>query len=216
MIAASIYTHNTMKVYSKMEQLFAESKKYIEDKESEIDPWENSPFKFITKLTNDARGSWGEHFLANMLEKMYGCDVLWDDAKNINQNDGTYDLLVNGKRLEVKTAYIGKNNSWQHEGILCSKDEYDLLVLVDIDYSCVHITFITSKYIFEWAPQQVQDPIFGKKFTLRKKEEDKYKFDFSRRSIDLAKKANLSASCSHDSAGGELEQLIREFIYDIK
>ena len=194
---------------------FSDSKEYLENKIGLTDPWANSPFAFTTKVTNDERGSWGEYFLAHLLENTYGCNVVWYDAKNTNQDDGTYDLIANGKRIEVKTAYIGKSKSWQHEGILGTQDDYDLLVLVDIDYCCIHITFITSEYIFEWAPKQIQDPVLRKKFTLRQKEEDKYKFDFSRTTMKRAEEADWSTSVSYDSEG-ELSKLVGEYICDFK
>lgn len=191
--------------------VFADAKEYARKKIGTTDPWANSPFAYLTRLTLDARGSWGEYFLSHLLANVCGKKVFWDDTKNTNQDDGTYDLIVNGKRIEVKTAYIGKSKTWQHDGILGTQDDYDLLALIDIDYYDIHITFITSEYIFEWAPKQVRDPILGKKFTLRQKEEDKYKFDFSRTTMKRAIEAGWSTSISHTD-NGELDYLVREYL----
>lgn len=185
---------------------FTKSREYVEKKKKLLNPWEGSPFKFITELTLDGRGSWGECFLAELLNEC-GADVYWDDGCNTNQKDGTYDLFVEGQRVEVKTAYRGQKNNWQHEGIL-SDPEYDILAFVDVDFDCVHISFLSQEHIASYAPTGDQDPILKKKYTNRRKEESKFKFDFSLRTLKLAQDAGISCDYVPSTANTDLLHLL--------
>ena len=66
-------------------------------------------FEYITTLSTDQKGKWGEQYLRDMIKEYTDIPVQWDGDCNTNANDGTYDLfwyLHNGKkvRVEVKTS----------------------------------------------------------------------------------------------------------------
>lgn len=148
------------------------------------DMWQDSPFRKLTLLTNDERGSWGEYTLTKLFDKVGTFEYEWDKDKNTNQKDGIYDIVVlkNDRRIrvEVKTATVGQNNSWQHENIY-KKEVWDKLVFIDVDYFSINITVIDySEMTFN-----EKHPVFGRKPTLRSSQEDKYKFDFGRTNIEL-------------------------------
>jgi hypothetical protein len=146
------------------------------------DFWEDSPFRKLTLLTNDERGSWGEKALTKLFDKVGNIKYEWDQDKNTNQRDGIYDIVVlkNDRRIrvEVKTATIGQNNSWQHENIY-KKQVWDKLVFIDVDYFSINITVIDySQMTFD-----SKHSVFGRKPTLRSSQDDKYKFDFGKSNI---------------------------------
>ena len=147
------------------------------------DMWEDSPFRKLTLLTNDERGSWGEYTLTKLFDKVGAFDYEWDKDRNTNQKDGIYDIVVlkNDRRIrvEVKTATVGQNSSWQHENIY-KKEVWDKLVFIDVDYFSINITVIDySEMTFD-----EKHPVFGRKPTLRSSQEDKYKFDFGKSNIE--------------------------------
>ena len=145
------------------------------------DLWSDTIFEDVVELTNDERGDFGEEVFKAYKES-HGFEVEYLGTKNINPEDGTYDMIIEGKRYEVKTSFFGKANSWQHENIYCSGDKYDFIAFVDVMPDRIYFTELP----YEWAVKAAalrSDDIFGKKPTFRKNEFEKFKFDFSRTSI---------------------------------
>jgi len=159
------------------------------------DSWKGSPFEPLTRLTNDERGKWGENFLFRIITEVAKIESTWDGDCNTRPEDGgTYDILVNLiKKLknEVKTAFSCESSAnWQHENIY-AKSVWDKLTFCDVDYSKIYITVLMPSnmtYLF----QDKQDPILGKKATLREAQEDKWKFDYSRRTLANSIKAGYT------------------------
>ena len=71
--------------------------------------WYKSPFKGLKEVSNDDRGEWGEDFLQKLISDVTELSVTWDGNNNTSNDDGIYDIKVNKKRTEVKTATIGYN-----------------------------------------------------------------------------------------------------------
>ena len=110
--------------------LFEESKKDTTDKS--IDIWSNSKFSFLKPLSTDEKGRWGENYFKRLVENYTSHTIIWDEDKNTNQPDGSYDMKINDLRVEVKTAMKStKNESWQHDQI--KKDEFDKIVFFDLN-----------------------------------------------------------------------------------
>ena len=159
------------------------------------DLWKGSPFEPLIKLTNDERGRWGEKFLFRSINEVAKIESRWDGDSNTRpEGGGTYDILVNlTKRLknEVKTAFCcEKSANWQHENNY-AKSVWDKLTFCDVDYSKVYITVLMPSnmtYLF----QNKRDPLLGKKATLREAQEDKWKFDYSRRTLANSIKAGYT------------------------
>lgn len=106
------------------------SKKAILTKSENV--WTNSIFDFLVPLSSDERGEWGEDYFQQMMKRLTKYRVLWDNNTNIKYDDGIYDLLVNKKRTEIKTAMRGtRTNNFQHEHIV-EAEYYDILVLQDL------------------------------------------------------------------------------------
>jgi hypothetical protein len=142
--------------------------------------WLNSPFKEINDLKPDHSGKLGELFLERICEAGKITNITTGD---VNSKDGTYDQIINGKKVEVKTARLGKTQKkktdagkFQHETL--KKDGYDYLAFVDITPNYFYLS-ILPKFNMDEA-----HPIIGTKPTLRKGTSDVYKYDFTEKHIE--------------------------------
>ena len=134
----------------------------------------------VKEVINDDRGEWGEDFLQKLISDVTELSVTWDGNNNTSNDDGIYDIKVNKKRTEVKTATVGYNkktkkvtNTYQHENIY-EEDIWDNLLLLDIKPEGFYITHI--EYNDMYFGDEVH-PILKKKST---KHLSAWKFDTSR------------------------------------
>ena len=131
-----------------------------------------------------------------------GLDAVWDADKNINQEDGSYDVRIENIRTEVKTSFIGNSSpTWQHENISLVPNEYDILALIDIDPTGVYFTFLSYDQIFLEVSSNYNDTRqvycgkiqpFNLTPTIRKNENNKFKLNFSRTSIGKGMAAGVT------------------------
>jgi len=145
-------------------------------KQDRINPWKDSVFEDIDTLKNDFSGKVGEQLIAEIC-KIAGLDSSYTEDST-NQDDGTYDIIINGKRLEIKTARMssdGKRN-FQHESLRDYGSDY--FIFVDIEPDKYYLTIIPSNFDFK-----SQHPILGRKPHLRKESTNVYKFDFGSSTI---------------------------------
>lgn len=152
------------------------------------DYWNGSIFEEVVELSNDERGKWGERTLFEWIRDLTDLNASWDEDKNIGNDDGVYDISIQreagGKktRIEVKTASrgTGKKSNWQHEN-LYAENKWDKLVFVDFEYSKIWVTILNySDVTFDR-----RHPIFNTKPTLRNDQNDKYKWDFRDKQMNL-------------------------------
>jgi hypothetical protein len=145
--------------------------------------WEHSPFHDLLELSNDERGYWGEDLLCNLLYYYFpGLPITWDKNSNTGNLNGIYDILINAKRTEVKTAMEGTTTkTFQHENIYAAK-VWDFLMLIDIVPTGIFFTVETPESM-EQVFLNFQHPVWKKKGTLRKGQTDKWKFDHSHASL---------------------------------
>ena len=130
--------------------------------------WFGSMFEDILFLGPDHSGKVGEHFIAticqrNKIEHAY----TWDDK---NSTDGTYDIIIRGRKIEVKTARLGVQKCFQHENLRGTGCEYHFFVDVAPDH--IYLTILPT---FDMT---IRHPIIGRKPHLRKGTTDVFKFDF--------------------------------------
>jgi hypothetical protein len=155
-------------------------KAYAAEKENN-DPWQDSPYRDFLNLTLDTRGKLGEQIISQALSNSGNANIIIEeDTSDVNvKGDGVhYDMKINGLLIEIKTAYRGKNNNWQHENLYVSAA--DMSIFLDIDYQGLYITVIPEKLL----PLGKDSPIFGRKHgTLRKNKDDGYKLDFSQTTL---------------------------------
>lgn len=155
-------------------------KAYAAEKENN-DPWQDSPYRDFLNLTLDTRGKLGEQIISQALSNSGNANIIIEEnTSDVNvKGDGVhYDMKINGLLIEIKTAYRGKNNNWQHENLYVSAA--DMSIFLDIDYQGLYITVIPEKLL----PLGKDSPIFGRKHgTLRKNKDDGYKLDFSQTTL---------------------------------
>lgn len=142
--------------------------------------WNLSPFQCINKLKPDYSGKIGELFinrLCNQTSNMFSKYL-----EDVNSKDGTYD--INNKKIEIKTARLGKYGSFQHENL--HLDGYDVLIFIDITPHYYYIT-ILPKFDLDSKCK-----ILGRKAHLRKNTNNVYKFDYNEKNIKNAIREGFS------------------------
>lgn len=170
----------------KSKNLFQKVKKITLENSNNI--WKNSPFEFLrTTLTSDERGKWGENLTYELIKGLTDYEVIWDGDKNIKRKDGSiYDILVNNKRLEVKTATKGSSNDvWQHDNIY-EENVWDVILFIDVNLFGIHFTIMSHSDI----------PFGLDKHKLINKKSTRHlsgwKFDLSINQIKILEKNSIS------------------------
>lgn len=149
----------------KMFQLISQD---IYNEENKFYIWRNSPFEMLDKLKNDCSGKAGE-MLVEKLCKDGNVNYSYNNGKTTP--DGCYDIIINKKKVEIKTAKLGKQKSFQHECLRLSG--YDYLLFVDV---CPHYYYLTIIPRFNLRLKSI---IFGRKAHLRKGTNDVFKLDWN-------------------------------------
>ncbi len=169
--------------------------------QDERDRWKESPFKDVNDLKIDYSGKVGEdavyEFIRDHMSDMY--DVEYDGDKNINADDGTYDIKVRSKssgvekRIEVKTARIGtSSDNFQHEGL--HNGVCDLVIFLDISFQDLYVTFIDlNSYDL-----RERHPILGTRPHARKETDNKFKFDTSLSSLSRGIREGITIKLDDD------------------
>jgi hypothetical protein len=125
---------------------------------------------------------------------------------NIDAGDGTYDSKVCNvceKRDEIKTAWQGKNGSFQHESLRAGG--CDQHVFVDIAPNHYYITILTT------FDMRQQHPVMGRKPHLRKGTTDVYKFDFGEKNLRDAIEAGVSIKVDESTTMDQVAEFMRRF-----
>lgn len=130
--------------------------------------WENSIYKNIEKLKLDYVGKIGELFLRDVCERS-SINFMYDG--DVNSTDGTYDIIIQDRRVEMKTARMGKSSTFQHEGL--RNEGCDFYVFLDIAPFCMYLTIIPKFDLTHRCD------ISNRKPHLRRGTSDVFKFDFS-------------------------------------
>jgi len=146
----------------------------VEISVKKVSVWDGSPLEGIRKMSADAIGFEGEALLFTLCKK-HGIDVEWDGNKNISKkgsSDKSYDMLIHGRTVEVKTARMGESFAFQHE-CLRNDNSPDFWVFVDISPHDTNFTVIDSYDL------TTKHPILARTAHSRKKTNDVYKLDTS-------------------------------------
>ena len=143
----------------------------IETHGKKVSVWDGSLLRDIKNLSADAIGYVGEQLLFNLC-KNHGVDVEWDGNKNISKkgDNRPYDILIRGRKVEVKTARMGERGTFQHE-TLSNDNSPDFWIFIDISPHDTYITVIPSYDL------TTKNPVLGRTAHSRKKTNDVYKLD---------------------------------------
>jgi hypothetical protein len=160
--------------------------------------WGLAPFTAMDELKPDYSGKVGERLLAEVC-RVTGIDhVFVDDDKN--SKDGTYDLVILGKKIEVKTARLGVQGGFQHENLRDAGCDFH--VFVDVKPAEFYVTVIPK------FDMKIKHPVLGRKPHLRKGTSDVYKFDFGEANLLKAVSNGMTLKVAPDTS----VEMIGEFI----
>lgn len=168
-------------------------------KQNDSNQWHGSTLESINDLKPDYAGKVGELFLQQLCATG-SVQCLY--AEDVNSKDGTYDAIVNGKKVEIKTARLGVQRAFQHETL--KKDGYDYLLFIDIKPNQFYMTVLAR---FDMTAKH---PLIGRKPHPRKGTSDVFKFDFSDTSIQNGMAAGVSMKVDATTSMEEVIAFITE------
>ena len=110
----------------------------------------------------DPRGRFGENLINEILSNDSYFTIEYDGDANTHRANGIYDITINTKRVEIKTATIGTNkNTFQHEN-LKNEDKCDAYLLIDVGRDFIFLTFLRKDFNFEdHTSNKPKIPIFS-------------------------------------------------------
>ena len=193
-------------VSNKMATIFDTLVERVELSAKKKSVWDGSPLQDIRKLSADAIGYEGERLLFNLCQK-HNIEVEWDGNKNISKkgDNRPYDILIRGRKVEVKTARMGENGAFQHE-TLSNDNSPDFWVFVDISPRDANFTVIDSYDL------TTKHPILERTAHSRKKTKDVYKLDTSKCVLDRGVNSEITMKIAHGQADDAFGDWIRERI----
>ena len=174
-----------------------------------------SLFYKIKWLTIDQRGRVGEHFFKEVFENL-NKEVFYEENAH-----GDWDLVVNGYKIEIKTATLDVNNKFQHEGIKENK-KWDFIAFLDISPNEVYVSFIPNTQFefnirtYEKLKEKIKGTFFinGKKYNSHFRGKDNsrdratgagYKVDLKQKDLILTRTIK-DIEISFDKAIEEFER----------
>jgi hypothetical protein len=158
----------------------------------------DSLFSAMDELKPDYSGKVGELLLSRVCQIADIDHVYVDDDKN--SKDGTYDIIILGKKIEVKTARLGVQGGFQHENLRDAGCDFH--VFVDVKPAEFYVTVIPT------FDMKNKHPVLGRKPHLRKGTSDVYKFDFGESNLLKAVSNGMTLKVSPDTS----VETIGEFI----
>jgi hypothetical protein len=167
--------------------------------------WMNAPLEKMDKLKNDFSGKVGEKFLVTLCSQM-GTPVQW--TEDVNSKDGTYDLKIYGKKVEVKTARLGRDGkTFQHENL--KKSGCDFFLFLDIKPNSFYLTILPSFDLSKKCMYMNRTP------HLRKGTDDVYKFDFYEKGIREAIQKGVSIEVNDSCNQNQIKEFIQKRIIEV-
>lgn len=115
-------------------------KNLIYEKWKIIEKEKNGYFALAWGFEANAIGQVGETFVKNIFNHNC-CNV---DLKSIHDE---YDIMINNKKIEIKTAKVGSNKSFQFNGIN-PKYNYDLIICIGIELNSIKYRLFKSDQIY--------------------------------------------------------------------
>ena len=198
-------------VSNKMATIFDNLIAFIETSAKKVSAWDDSPLQDIRKLSADAIGSGGEALLFNLCKK-YGIDVEWDGNKNISKkgsSDRPYDMLIRGRKVEVKTARMGEYSTFQHEN-LSNDNSPDFWIFIDISPHETYFTVIDSYNL------KSKHPILQRTAHSRKKTNDVYKLDTSEPVLKKGMDSDITLRITHGDSDDTFGSWLRRRIQPLE
>jgi hypothetical protein len=199
-------------MFNKLKETIKELK-LKQDLESR-DIWIGSKFEDINDLKIDYSGKVGELSIFPFLIENTDWNIKYSYDNNTNTNDGIYDGVINGYRVEVKTARLGKSSSrnifggnFQHEN-LKQLDECDYVIFIDITPNYFFITVKDFRNID--LTKEIKE--FGIVPHKRKSTTDIFKIDLKEStSITRAVNSGISIPVNEDTDPKDIIKFLSKF-----
>jgi len=153
--------------------------------------WEKSPFHKVKNTSCDTKG-WVGECMVNKFAIFAGLDTVWDGNTRFDDSIVSYDLMINNRRVEVKTATVGVRDTWQHEHLHPDND-FDFAVFVDFDFNDIYFTVFKRKY-FDFDNSYID--IINRKMTPHV---GGYKITFTHNTIKQCRILGLTSTFSRDN-----------------
>jgi hypothetical protein len=157
-------------------------------KESKNNKWYKQWYEKMGILKANNIGNVGEYFLRDVCVKT-NIEYEYKGSKNKRATDGTYDMKILNKRIEVKTARIGLGNTFQHENM--RKTGCDYYIFLNILPNICYLTILKKFIMTE------KHPIFGITPHLRKGTTDVYKITLSLNNLKKGIENGITIKISH-------------------
>ena len=173
--------------------------------------WSNSKFKEINDLVANNVGNVGEIIINNICNNLnIECSIDGSKTKQIGGGNG--DGKIKNKTIEVKTARLGNNNTFQHE-LGEHPWNVEFMCFVDVTPENMYLSIIPnfSKEHYEKQSRTAQ-PYFNKSITRRKEtsKENSGAFKLTINETDL-KKSNHTIILN-EKTPEEIERFINSII----
>jgi len=159
-----------------------------------------SKFNILKTMSSiDDKGEVGEMLLYEVLKSKFKAE--WEKAKTSREKD--WDIVVEGIKIEVKTATMGNSSIvFQHEKFFRNRD-YDAVVFLDFTPDDLYITFAKkSDIIWERLHKRKVNDILT----------TEYKFDFSLKNI---KENKINKLVKHKTKLIKTEKDLLDFFEEI-
>ena len=178
------------------------------------DIWTASKFEALNDLKIDYSGKVGESVIFPFLKENTDWNIVYLDNSNTNAGDGVYDGMINGKRVEVKTARLGKSTSkydmyggnFQHENLKHGECDYVLF----LDYTPNHLWMTVLD--FKNINLNERHPVLGIKPHKRKDTTNVYKLDLKENtSIKKGLAGGISMKVEENTKNEDVIQFLSKF-----
>lgn len=189
--------------YNECENEIFETIKSENDKETKCNIWKNSKYGIVDTLKANNVGNVGEKLLNNLCEKLE-IPCVYNGTSNKDAEDGTYDMTIKGKRIEVKTARKGQGRTFQHESLRNNGCDYYVFVEISPEY---YELVIVPKYDLDERSE-----VFGIKAHLRKGSDNVYKLTMTERAVSRAISNNYGLRIGKNTNICEIKELINRII----
>ena len=180
--------------------IFSDTITEQKQKQTEASLWDDSVFEEMDTLKNDYSGKAGELFAARLCHQ-YGIPYVYDEDV-VNQEDGTYDITIKNKLIEIKTARVGNcGKNWQHESLRDHGSDY--FMFIDVDPTAVYLSIFSSKFDFS-----KRHPVFGRTPHRRKGSDGIFKLDFGPSSLKKGVEKGLTLKIDSTTSDEEIQNFV--------
>ncbi len=188
-------------------KIFIDITKKYKDKEENVKRWNNSEFKPFTTLTSNNRGYVGEDFI-NELCSM--CDIKGEICGTSFKGLGK-DGNIKEKSIEIKTAYLGNGETFQHElGEEPWKSEY--MIFIDVSPEIIYLTIFKNFDEKKYKSKESLSPYFPTKSITWRKGKGAFKLDTNEKINEECVKNGYSIKIGNDINNEELKKFLNKSI----